>query len=82
MRRGRNLKLYSFIAITIRNLFALSHSVSTLKRKVIASYSYRSGLEEIAIASYSYFSGLIEIVIANYIYRSEVINNYRFFIVM
>jgi hypothetical protein len=64
MSRGRHLKRYSVIAITLRYVFALSHNASTLKRKVIASYSYCSGLIEIGIAPYSYRSGLIGIVLA------------------
>jgi hypothetical protein len=47
--RGRHQKLYS--------VFALSHNAATLRRKVIASYSYRSGLIEIITASHSYRSG-------------------------
>jgi hypothetical protein len=72
--RGRHQKRYSGIAITVCYFFALSHNASTLRSKVIASYSYRSGLIEIVIAFYSYCSGLIGIVIADNSYRSEVIN--------
>jgi hypothetical protein len=54
-------------------VFSLWHNASTLRRKVIASYSYRSGLIEIVIASYNYRSGLIRTVIAAYSYRSKVI---------
>jgi hypothetical protein len=64
--RGWHQKHYSVIAITLCFVFALSHNASTLRRKVIAFYSYRSGLIEIVIASYSYPSGLIRIVIAAY----------------
>jgi hypothetical protein len=53
--------------------FTLSHNASTLRRKVIASYNYRSGLIESPIASYSYHSDLIGIVIADNSYRSKVI---------
>ncbi len=51
--RGRHQKRYSDNA-TLR--FALSHTASTLRRKVSASYSYRSRLIEIVLASYSYRS--------------------------
>jgi hypothetical protein len=51
--RGRHQKRYSVVAITLRYTFALSHNASTLRRKVIASYSYRSRLIEIVIASYT-----------------------------
>ncbi len=62
----------SVIAITLRYVIALSHNAITLRKKVIASYSYRSGLIEIVIASYTYHSGLIGIIIAAYIDRSTV----------
>jgi hypothetical protein len=35
--RGRHLKHYGLIAITLRYVFALSHNASTLKTKIIAS---------------------------------------------
>jgi hypothetical protein len=54
--RGRHQKRYSIIAIILRYVFALSHNASTLRRNVIASYSYRSRLIEIVIASYIYRS--------------------------
>jgi hypothetical protein len=50
--------------------FALSHNALTLRRKVIASFTYLSRLIEIVIASYSYRFGSIVIVIAAYSYRS------------
>jgi hypothetical protein len=50
--RGRHRKLFIVIAITLRYVFELSHNASTLWRKVISSYSYRSGLIEIVSASY------------------------------
>jgi hypothetical protein len=56
----------------LAHVFALSHNASTLKRKIIASYSYRSELEEIVIDFYSYRSGLIGIVIAYNSYRPKV----------
>jgi hypothetical protein len=52
--------------------YALSHNASTLRRKVIASFSYRSGLIESLTASYCYHSDLIGIVIADNSYRSNV----------
>ncbi len=70
--RGRHQKRYSVIAITLRYDFALSHNASTLSRKVIASFSYRSGFREIVIAYYSYRSSLIVIVISSFSYRSKV----------
>jgi hypothetical protein len=75
--RGRHLKRYSFKAITLRDVFALFQNALTLKRKVTASYGYRSGLIEIVIASYSYRSGLIGIIIIYYSYRSKVTISYR-----
>ncbi len=54
----------------LRYICALVHNTSTLRRKVIASYSYLFRLIEIVIASYSYCFGLIGIVIAAYSYRS------------
>ncbi len=70
--RGRHQKRYSVIAITLCYVLELSHNASTLCRKVIASFSYRSGLIEIVISSYSYCSNLIAIIIASYTYRSKV----------
>jgi hypothetical protein len=67
MARGRHQKRYSVISITLRYVFALSHNASKLRRKVIASYIYRSGL------IYSYRSGLLGIVIAAYSYHGKVI---------
>jgi hypothetical protein len=61
-------------AIALRYIFALLHNASTPKRKVIASYSYLSGLIEIIIFSFSYCYGLIGIVIAYNCFRSKVIN--------
>jgi hypothetical protein len=75
--RGRHQKLYSVIAITLRYIFALSHNASTLRRKVVASYCYRSGLIEIVIVSYSYRSGSVGIALAHNSYCFKVIN-YRF----
>jgi hypothetical protein len=54
--RGRHQKRYSVLAITLRYVFALSHNASTMRKKVIASHSYRYRLIEIVIASYSYRS--------------------------
>ncbi len=73
MARGRHQNLYSVIAITQRYVFALSHNASTLRRKVVASYCYRSGLIEIVIVSYSYRSGSVGIVIAHNSYGYKVI---------
>jgi hypothetical protein len=60
----------SVIAITPCYVFTLSLNALTLRRKVFASYSYRSRLIEIVIASYNYRFGTIGIVIAAYSYRS------------
>jgi hypothetical protein len=43
-----------------------------MRRKVVASFSYRSWLIEIVIASNTYRSSQIGIVIASYSYRSKV----------
>jgi hypothetical protein len=72
--RDRHQKHYSVVVITLRYVFALSHNASTLRRKVIASYSYRSTLKEIVIASYSYRFGSKGIEITTYSYRSTVGN--------
>ncbi len=77
MARGRHQKLYKVIAITQCYVFALSHNASTLRRKVVASYCYRSGLIEIVIVSYSYRSGSVGIALAHNSYCFKVIN-YRF----
>ncbi len=53
------LKCYSGIAITLRYIFALSHSDLTLLRSVIAAIIYRFGHIGAVIASYSYCSKLI-----------------------
>jgi hypothetical protein len=58
--RGRHLKRYSVIAITLRYVFALSYNVLTLWRNVIAYISYRSEHVGAVIASYSYRSKLID----------------------
>jgi hypothetical protein len=60
----------TLIAITLRTILALSYNAVTLRRKVIASYSYCSELIEIFIASFSDHFGLIGIIIAAYSYRS------------
>ncbi len=54
----------SGLGIMSRYVFSFSHNASILKRKVLASYSYRSGLIEIVVASYSNGSGLLGIVTA------------------
>jgi hypothetical protein len=59
----RHLKRYSVLAITLLYVFALLHNASTLKRKVMASYSYRPRLIKIIITSYSNHSGLIGTII-------------------
>jgi hypothetical protein len=56
----------------LRYVLVLSHNVSTLWGKVIASFSYRSGLIGIIIVSCSYRSSLIGLVNASYSYRSKV----------
>jgi hypothetical protein len=66
--RGRHQKRYSVLAITLRYVFELLHNASTLRRQVIASYSYRSGLIEIIIASYRYPFDLTRIVIVSHSY--------------
>ncbi len=63
--RGQHQKRYNVIAIILSYVLELSHNASTLKRKVIASFSYRSGLIKIVIASYSYRSSLIGIIISS-----------------
>ncbi len=60
MSRGRHLKCYSVIAITLRYVFALSYNVLTLWRNLIASISYRSEHIGAVFASYSYRSKLID----------------------
>ncbi len=62
--------------------FVFLHNFSTLKRKVIVSYSYRSGLIEIAIASYNYRSGLVIIIITSYSYRSKLIKSLSLLTIM
>ncbi len=52
--RGRHLKRYSVIAITLHYIFALSYNVLTLWRNVIASISYRSEHIGAVINSISY----------------------------
>jgi hypothetical protein len=61
----------------LRYILELSHNASKMWRKVIVSFSYRSGLIDTVIASYSHrfyshSSSLIGIVIASYSYRSKV----------
>jgi hypothetical protein len=77
-RRKAEVGTKSVIAITLRYVFSLSHNPSTLRRKVVASFSYRSGLREIVIASYVYRSRIKRIVIAYNSYRSKVTNRYSF----
>ncbi len=60
VHRGRYLKRYNVIAITLRYVFALSYNALTLWRNVIASISYRSEHIRDVIASYSYRSKLID----------------------
>jgi hypothetical protein len=62
----------ALLAITLRYILELSHKASTMRRKVIVSLRYRSGLIGIVIASYSYRSNLIGIVIASYSCCSKV----------
>jgi hypothetical protein len=50
----------------------LLQNASALKRKVIASYYYISGLIEIFIVSNSYRSSLIGIAITTFSYRLKV----------
>jgi hypothetical protein len=56
--RGRHLKRYSGILITVRYVFTFSHKALTLLRSLIASIIYRSGHISGIIASYSYYSKL------------------------
>jgi hypothetical protein len=49
-----------------------------MRRKVVAVFSYSSGLTAIVIASESYRSRLIGIVIASYTYRSKVTKLFSF----
>jgi hypothetical protein len=58
--RGRHLKRYSVILLTLRYVFALLHNALTLLRSVIASFTYRSGHMGAVVASYSYCSKLID----------------------
>jgi hypothetical protein len=62
--RGRHLKHYSVIVIKLSYVFALSHNASTLRRKVIASYSNHSRLIEIVIVLPQQGSLLLLTVIA------------------
>jgi hypothetical protein len=57
----------------LRYIFALSHNVLTLRRNIIASISYHSGLQGAVIASNSYRSKLIDDRIAS------LVINFRFF---
>ncbi len=50
MDRGRHQNLYNVIAITLCYIFVLLHNASTLRRKVITSYSFCSGVIGIVIA--------------------------------
>ncbi len=56
--------------MTLRYIFLLSHNASTLWRKAITFYSYRSSLVEIVIASYIHRYVLIGNIIALYSYSS------------
>jgi hypothetical protein len=58
--RGRHLKRYSVIAITLRYDFAISHNTFLLSRTVIAFNSYRSVHIGPVIVSYSYRSDVID----------------------
>jgi hypothetical protein len=58
--RGRHLKRYSVIAITLNYVFALSYNVLTLWRNVVASISYRSEHIGADITYDSYCSKLID----------------------
>ncbi len=53
-----------------------------MRRKVIASDSYRSGLIEIIVTSHSYRSSLIGIAIASYSYYSKVTKSLSLLIIM
>ncbi len=57
--RGRHLKCYRVITITLRYDFALSHNAFLQSRTVITSNSYRSVNIGPVIASYSYSSDVI-----------------------
>ncbi len=71
---GRQLERYSVITTTLRYIFVLSHNASTLWRKTITFYSYRSWLVEIVIASYIHRYELIGNIIAlfSYLYVSMI----------
>jgi hypothetical protein len=56
----------------LRSVVELSYNASTLMTKVIACYSYCSGLLEVVIAYYSYRSSLKGSVVAPYSYRFKV----------
>jgi hypothetical protein len=60
VHRGRHLKRYSVIAITLRYVFAFSYNVLTLRRNVVTSISYRSEHIGAIIASDTYRSKLID----------------------
>jgi hypothetical protein len=51
--KGRRHERSNVIAIKLRYVYALSNNASTLWRKVIACYSYRSGPVYIVIATLS-----------------------------
>jgi hypothetical protein len=58
--RGRHLKRYSVISITLSYVFASSQNTLTLLGSVIASIIYRSRHIGAVIASYGYCSKLID----------------------
>jgi hypothetical protein len=69
---GRQQNRYSVIAITLYYVYDILHNASILRRKVIASFRYRSGLIEIVVASNGYQSNLIGIVIGSYSYCIKI----------
>jgi hypothetical protein len=70
-KNNRQYDCYRAIATTLHYIFALSHNCSTLWRKVIAFYSYRSRFTETVIASYSYRSRLLGNFNAFFSYGSD-----------
>ncbi len=58
--RGRHLKRYSVVAITLRYDFALAHNPFLLSRTVIAFNGYHSVHIEPVIAFYSYQNDVID----------------------
>ncbi len=64
-------KSYTITAITLHYILALSHNTLGLRRKVIASKSYRTGHKGAVIATCSYRSGNVLAIIASESYCSD-----------